>query len=187
MTAASRPPPRPLPKFVSRGCLFVAGGLAVAGVVFIGASVYLLLTAEPRDEPGAAVFFRACTPAEESHLRTVQQALVDNNTTLGQFDEISAIAGRSRLDLNMELAKPYPMRLSCVTSEECVHGIVPPGSIGLQSAIEIDVCDYKTADADFCDTFAALAFGHATARRVVPDRAERYHAFIRTACETIPR
>lgn len=41
------------------------------------------------------------------------------------------------------------------------------------------------SDADFCDTSATLAYGHAKARRVVPERADRYHAFIRVACEDL--
>ena len=150
-------------------------------VVLAGAFVVMLIIAEPSDRASSTVFFRGCAPEEEAHLAEVHAALIENNRLLGSFDGLKAVSGGSELDLNMDLQKPWPMRLTCVTSDECVNGVVPPGSIGVAS-IELDICDYKGPGADLCDSFAALAYGHARARRVVPERAERYFEFIRGSC-----
>lgn len=149
--------------------------------VAVGGFVYLLIIAEPGERRSYALFFSDCSPLEETHLTAVHRALVDNNQLLGQFDGRLDVG--SDIDIRMDLQRPYPMRLTCVTSGECMHGVVLSGSIGLLSpSINLDVCDYTRPEAEFCDSFAALAFGHVRARRVVPERAERYFEFIRAAC-----
>jgi hypothetical protein len=151
--------------------------------VAVGGFVYLLINAEPGERASYSVSFSDCSPREETHLAAVHRVLVDNNRLLGQFEGRLAVG--SDIDIRTDLQKPYPMQLTCVTSGECTHGVVPPGSIGLLSpSINLEVCDYTWPEAEFCDSFAALAFGHVRARRVVSERAERYYEFIRAECES---
>ncbi len=184
MSEANREPPREISPGAVRGCRNVAIGVGALFGIAIGAFVVLLFIAEPADSPSSGVFFRDCSPAQEEHLASVHAALVDNNRMLGQYDDFTAVSGGSEHRLKMEMQKPWPMRLTCVTSADCSHGIVPPGSIGV-SAIQLEVCANNTPEADFCASFATLAYGQALARRVVPERAERYHDFILARCGDI--
>lgn len=177
-------PPREVPAGVARGCRFVAIGLGAVVTLAAGAFVVIFFIAEPADTELSGLFFRDCSPEQEAHLSTVHRGLVDNNRMLGQYDDFTAISGGREHRLKMEMQQPWPMRLTCVESAQCSHGIVPPGSIGV-SAIRLEVCANSTPDTPYCDSFATLAYGQALARRVDPERAERYHDHILGRCAAL--
>jgi hypothetical protein len=150
--------------------------------MLVGSGIVFLLATSESDGRAPTIDFDDCSAAQQAKITEVYQAVFADREKFYDFDGLKRLSGKRKLEMKRKLVKVWPLNITCAASgDNCEYGSNTRGWVVSGNA-HLTLCAYTHPEANYCDTYAGIAFANAHTRNLRDSESPGFFGYARQLC-----